>query len=792
MVDNEAPLSQNKATDEGKNKKKALEPKFWLAQLSLSKRSGDDYIKDSDDAWLEFLGKRGSRMSVKQSRTQSRTQTKFPIFWSTVKTIQPALYSKTPTIMSERMLDEEEDQIARLGTIYIERLGKYLIKACPFDRVQYATRDDYILTGKATNRVCFYDDDYGQDDDSEEEQEPNKHFYSLMPLPDGSQVLVDDNGAPPPPGMEVQQEEDGTYFVIEPENAQEKATATLEPVSYKDIRHNPDARHWEEVDWVSFRLYLNKSDVKKRFGDEIAELIPYSSGEDKKKRGTVEAHDRDNNYAAIWETWDRESNKVYFLCEGYDENFLEEPQDDPYGLPGFFPCPPFMLGTCETDSLYPIPDFIQLRPLIEQIHAIADRLRINIRATKKRGLYDNAVEELKNLNTDTSDAEFLGVSNFQALISKGGLQNLVQFFPTGEIAELVQQLQALLDAFSDWFLKSWGIPDILTGSSDPEETAEAQKLKQKNVGTRFKAIVREFQRLIRDDIEILCDVALAKFSDARLAEIMGVKYDKPENQQVFPQVLALLRQFDERAIRINIQTDSTTLSSELDELERRQGLMTMVMQSFTQLLQIGNGQPAVMKVGLELILYTIRSMPDGKQIEDELSQAIQAMLQPPPPPQPDPKIAIEQGKLQLQGQALQQKGQTEQGWMQIETQKNQSDIQIKQLEAQLKVSELKLEQQEQSFRQQLDSFKAKMDQMQTAGKITTDKADSDRENFKNKLDAAVATAQIKQEKVEMELDHTKALHEIALAHNDQKLRMAEMIHNARQTGVEVGIKNNVS
>jgi len=66
-----------------------------------------------------------------------------------------------------------------------------------------------------------------------------------------------------------------------------------------------------------------------------------------------EDHDR----AEVYELWCKsEKRAVWFTCGHAD---LLDDQQDPLGLPHFFPCPRPVYATLRTDSLVPIPDYVE-------------------------------------------------------------------------------------------------------------------------------------------------------------------------------------------------------------------------------------------------------------------------------------------------------------------------------------------------------------------------------------------------------------------------------------------------
>lgn len=659
--------------------------RHWIAQLKGAKRAAKETLKAADDAWREFLGALTQEPTLKAPIAQP--QTKYPIYWASVRTIQPAIYSRTPDVVVEKIFETLEDNLARLSSIALERIGKYCIKSNPFDRVQYATRDDFIHVGKTTNRICldsnisqtpskkYYTQAEAPQSEDQQEPPPEQQLEQQQPPPqDPNQppmppappmqppppqlVWMNDEGEPLPEGAELQEDEQG-FYVEDVEEALDRVNVNLIPVSFRDILHTPNARHWEEIDWIDFKSMMTKEDVRDRFGDEIAEKITYSSHDGDEDRADAPEEKEAPVpvlYAEVHEVWNKRKKEVYWLCLNYADDFLDV-KPDIYELDGFFPCPPFMLGTVGPDDLYAIPDYVQLRPLILQLHGMANRLKTLVFAVKRRGIYDASVPELADLGSTTGEAEFLAVNQFaQQITQKGGLDQIVQFFPTDEIVSAVNQMVQLMQQYEDAFNQIYGIPDILRGVSDPNETAAAQQLKGKFLSLRFSAVQREFQRLVRDDIELMCDLAIKKFPVEKLEDICGVNYWAPEDQELWQQVVMLLQDDCERKVRIDIETDSTITMNQAEDVVQRNYLAKTLFDGIAACSSAMQQSPQMGVVGMEALLHVVQAVRHGKELESKLAAAIKEMSKPPEgPPPPDPAMV----KAQAQAQAQQTRAQAD-------------------------------------------------------------------------------------------------------------------------------------
>lgn len=713
---------------------------FWKSQLDAYDNISKAWKGDVDDAFDEYLNLQSNGGNTIYGRRKNaddrRMGSHFPIFWSAVRTVQPALYSRSPVIVSEKSFKEMRDPVARLASIMIERLGKYAVKTSGFDRSMALAVTHFLMSEKVTVRVIF---------DATISQVQTKNYLNPVSYPDNTmdhQIMmstgyVDERGEPYE--GEPDQDEEGRYFSTGIQETIDALTCETEVPHYKDIRHTPNARHWGEIDWISFDSLLTRTEFEETFGEEIAAQITFGPvGQDKDKDRNKDMKGLPVYYATVTEIWDKKKRRVYYLNPGFGQwlKHKNNPEgEDPYQLKGFFPVPPFMLGTFGPNDLFTSPAYVQLKDFIQQVHGAFDRVRRLILALKKAGIFDASKPELAELNAVASEGQFIGVADLDMLLGpSGSLEKLIQFFPTEKIAQGVDQLkQSMLD-FENKFYDLWGIPDIYRGITDPNETLGAQQLKGKHMSVRFAVLQREVQRLARDTIELMCDLYLGKCPEDKLLEIMGYQFMTPEDQQIAPQALQLLKSDSERCIRIEIETDSTITQNINADIEQKNYLARTFFDGLASLKGI---DPVFLPVAAKAVEMGIKSLQQGKYLEGDLEQALDSMVQAAQqqaqqPPPPDPKLQIEQMKQQGKMQEIQMtagiKQQELQGKMQLEQIQAQSDMAVEQQKAGAEIqrknaetqNKLALEQQLAQMQAQVLQLKAQLDHFTTMTKVSAD------------------------------------------------------------------------
>lgn len=609
-------------TEQGNAEDNQPNAAYWLNQIESGKKAAYDHFENTKDAWAEYTGK--------TSRTNTKRSYRFPIFWSCVRTLQPAIYSSQPIPIANKTTDGD-DPVSSAATIISERLAKFLIRGCPFDRALFRARDDLIIGSKATTRVVIAEPEFDL------VQEPVTASQDEF----GNLTYFDSLGASVSLDSKIETATDGQLYIsIETENPK----VLLIPVSLFDIVHSPGAQHWEEIEWIAFRLRLSRKAATEEFGEEIASKLKYS--EASKDESLT---NKQSSGVEVWEVWDKNEKTVCWVSDCYKERVLKCEQD-PYELANFFPCPPFVLGTVGPDSLYPIPDYCQLEDLLKQIQGAYKRACNLLRSTKRRGVYNKNIEELAKLQNETDEAEYIAVSDWQGLNAQGGIQAAVQHFPTQELVTALNEMIVAIQTLEQFFFEMWGIPDILRGTSQTPASATEQKIKERYASLRFSSTQRDFQELARASIELLVDAALKEFSDSYILEVVG---KLPANLEPYgTAAINLLRKDRIRQIRIEIETDSTILANEEEDRQRRSEITNSIVSGLAQIAQSENLPKPLQDFVGELIIYSIKGLRDSKNLEDGLRAALlkakEGADDPAPPPPPDyeaQKLVLEQQKI---------------------------------------------------------------------------------------------------------------------------------------------------
>lgn len=641
---------KTESIEEPQDRRESVE--FWLRWIKAAKKGAKQHWEDAKDAWAEYENKAADTAQVAGQVTRETAERKYPIYWSSCKTIQPAYYARTPEVVTRRLFDID-DPVATTGCLIAERLSKHLLENCNFDETMMAVVQDFIHADKATAQVI-----YEADIDEGNERKP----IEARQMEDGSMVPYD--GESPYEGDAEILEENGGYYYEAPYKRATNIRIRVAPARYNKQLHTPEATSEDEITDRAYFFCLDYDEACQKFPDLNPADLPWKTNKSYKEDGEQEQSERADSpgkYLEGWECWSKKTKKVYFVCEGYHEGFLKDPAEDPYQLRKFFPSPPFVIGSRPSDSLYPTPAWIHLKPTAEMLHKCYGRIMEMVEGARRRAIVDEAHSDVIAALQDLSSGEFVTAKNLTSIVEKGGLSNLIQYLPVEELVKAIGELAQLEETFDAKFSQWFGVPDVLRGEGDPIETAAAQQIKSGAAHDRFKYDKRQIQRLARDLIEQMLDIAIGVYGLEELAEIVGAQYMQPQDQQNFVPAVEMLKNDRTRIVRIDIETDSTSYVDDQAEAQKRQKVGELLIGGLDKIAAISQTTPDFVPVALRTLLYGISSLQGGKEFEDDIVGAVNALTQkmsappqgPPPPSQEDQlKREVAMAELQVKKQSL--------------------------------------------------------------------------------------------------------------------------------------------
>jgi hypothetical protein len=619
-----------------------------------------------------------SKKIIKRYRDDTRGQSltesaKFNILWSNVQTLKPAVFAKLPKADVSRRFGDS-DPVGRVASQLLERALDFEIEHySDYRNTMSTTVDDRLLPGRGTAWVRY---------------EPHT-----------APIGIDDDGVSITSSIEAGEGAPPSMEKIEYE------CAPVDYVHWRDFGHS-QARTWDEVTCVWRWVYMTREALTERFGEEMARRIPLDQGPE--PLNAYNESKRTYNRAKICELWDKERHKVVWFCKGMPQ-FIDE-RDDPLGLEGFFPCPKPLYATLTSDTLVPVPDFVLYQDQAMELDILSDRIDGLVKALRVRGVYDASQPALQRLLTEGDNNALIPVDKWMAFSEKGGLKGSIDLLPLDTLAQaLIQCYQARADIKAQIY-EITGISDIIRGQTAASETATAQQIKGQYAGLRLRAMQEDVALFATELIRLKAQVMCLHYQDDTILAYAAADQMSPQDQQLIPQALQLIRNKPLRNFRVDIAADSLVM---LDENQNKQDRLAF-LQAFggfmQQALPVGQNAPEMVPVIVDLLKFGVQAFKTARPLEGTLDQALEQMKQSAGQQKPNPEAEAAQAQTQAEMQKTQMTMQADAAKMQAQMQMEQAKLQQEMaLEQQRQQFEAQLKAQELQQKEQMERFKAELD-----------------------------------------------------------------------------------
>jgi hypothetical protein len=609
------------------------------------------------------------------SRTRNNPNARFNILWSNVQTITPAIFARLPRPdVSRRFRDN--DPVARVASMMLERALDYEITHYgDYKSAMSQSVLDRLLGGRGTSWVRY---------------EPHIAGKEAGIPEDGLQVTEDTDEA---------ETEGGIYR--EDQERIEYECAPCDYVYWRDFGHTI-ARTWQEVTAVWRKVYMERPALVERFGEELGNKIPLDTKPETSKTFN-EKMGEGASEAVIYEIWDKTSGEVLWLSKSMGK--ILDTRPDPLKLENFWPCPKPLYATLTTDKLEPIPDFVLYQDQAKQLDTLADRIDGFINALKVRGVYDASEPSLARLFSEGENNTLIPVKNYAAFSEKGGMMGAINLVDIAPIASALQMSYQAMDQVKGQIYEIMGIADIQRGQTDPNETLGAQIIKSNNAAGRLKTMQHAVVDFATELLSIKAQIICNHFTDDTIVKISGAMQLSPQDQQLIPQALALLRNEAAKNFRVEVTSDSMIFQDEQQEKADRLEFLSAMSGFLQQAVPASQANPELTPMLVEMLKFGVTAFKAGKGLEgmiDETAdkfreQAKMAEGQPKPP-------TAEEQKLQMQMQIEQAKIQAKQAEMQMQLQIDQQKMQM----------QMELEKAKQEYQAQENQLKFQLEEQRNA------------------------------------------------------------------------------
>lgn len=626
---------------------------------------------------------------LKRYRDEGRKDSsgaKFNILWSNVQTAIPAVFSRLPKPDVSRR-HRDNDPVGRVAALLLERALEFEVDHYPDYRAAMKNSvQDRFLGGRGVAWVRY---------------EP--HIKQMAP-DDGVQITED----------------------ADDERPQEEIEYECSPTDYvhwKDFGHTV-ARTWEEVTAIWRKVYMGRPALVERFGEEIGNKIPLDCKPAEKNRESGS----DQKYEAlIYEIWDKTGGNALWLSKSLSQ--IVDTKPDPLGLENFWPCPRPLFATLTTDSLVPVPDFTLYQDQAETLDVLAERIDGLVKALQVKGVYDASVPELARIFTEGANNTLLPVKNWLAFAEKQGLAGAIDLVDIAPIAAALKECYGAVEQQKNQVWEITGLADIIRGSTDPDETATAQKMKGAFGSMRLRAMQNDVSQYAAELLQIKAQIIAKQYQPETLQKIGAANVLSPEDQALVPQAIELLKNAPLRDFRIEVTADSMIQMDEEQEKQGRMDFLKATSEFLKEAVPAASENPMIAPLLLDMLKFGVTGFKVGKQIEgafDAAADALKKAAANPQPPKEDPAVT----KAKIEAQTEQQRMAQEEQQGQRELAANQAFEQFKaNLDAQVEQAKQQAQAQESAQQNQLEAARqqqqAQLDVQLEAHKAAIQKATDD-------------------------------------------------------------------
>ncbi len=386
----------------------------------------------------------------------------------------------------------------------------------------------------------------------------------------------------------------GTDFIKDKEKVE---TTYVSPTMF--LADTDKVNVWEDVEWIARRMYMNISEVAANFSAETVEKVRSQCGQ--------------NSVLTVYEIWDKPTRTIYYISPQYGADFLHI-QPDVLHLSGFFPCPKPIMATLANDGIIPVPDYVEIKSLLEELDGVNNRMRLTMQALKVSGCYDNSFPELANILD--KDITLISLADFDKLKDAGGIKGVIDFAPIGQYVEALQILAQRRQVLIDSIYEVTGVSDIMRGTSQRVETATAVTQKT-NFGTlRNQDRQNDMQRFLKDLFAIKAEIICEHFSPEFLLSFLTA--EERQNHETMIKAVQILKHDKLRSMIIDLETDGcynqeATGQKVLDTLN---DINTMIGEA----MKMVSVQPALLPLYRQMIESAVATMPNARQFDVIMEQ----------------------------------------------------------------------------------------------------------------------------------------------------------------------------
>lgn len=442
---------------------------------------------------------------------------------------------------------------------------------------------------------------------------------------------------------------------------------------WEDFLWSP-CRVWEERRWVGRKVYMDRDQLVKRFGEEKGKKVPLNHRPQNMNLNTypggVVPVNQAIQMACVYEIWDRIHRKVIWLSKDMPE-VLDE-KDDFLNLVGFEPCPRPLLANISTSNTVPRPDYYLVQDQYNELDQVNNRISMLVKACKVVGVYDQSSNGIQRMLLEGTDNTLIPVDNWAMFAEKGGVKGQVDWLPLEQVVNALQRLYEAREGIKAQIYELTGIADIVRGASKASETLGAQEIKAKFASVRIKDTQDEVARFAAELLRLKAEIMVKHFDPELLIRKSNIM--RTDDADLALEATELLQSEEGFEWRILVTADQLAQTDYAMEKQDRIELLTSVSGYLETAGQMIQGMPQSGPLLVGLLKWCVAGFKGARDIEGMLDKALDELIKSPPEEQPDPEAEKAKAEMEMAQQEHQ-----------LRMQELQAKIAAKQQETQLKV-----------------------------------------------------------------------------------------------------------
>jgi hypothetical protein len=551
----------------------------WQTEIQASQQELLKFHQDANRITQRYLDKRDA---------YAKDESKVNLFWSTMQVLLSMLYARPPRADVARSFQDYDDDVARVSGTILQRLlnRAFNDNVSAWDSAVRQGIEDWLVVG--SGQIWLR--------------------YEVTTEPYEIPAVFDEFGQEISPAAEAER-------IINED-------APCDYIYWEDFFYSP-ARTWHEVRWVARRVFMTKDQLKARFGDDIANVVPLGNYSKKDQVNDQSPKNDPWNKAEVFEIWCKENRKVYWYAKSCD--VILDVKDDPLGLDAFFPCPKPLAANVTSSNFMPRADYIFAQDQFNELDEINTRITWLTRAAKVVGVYDKSAEGIQRVFNQGSENQLIPVDNWAMFAEKGGIKGQVDWIPIDQVVNAIGHLRQYRQDKVQQIYEVLGISDIMRGNSKASETAAAQQIKAQFGSTRIQLKQFYIADWITQALRIKAEIICKHFQPETIIKRSNI--ERTPDAPLALQAVQLLKDEEMNEYRINIEADSMAALDWAAERDAAVQFMQGLGAFISQVAPMAQQVPAAAPVLMSLLQWSVSKFRVSSQIESVIDQAIGALKQ---------------------------------------------------------------------------------------------------------------------------------------------------------------------